>query len=185
MGAARPSPPPSFGGGGQQDKTQSHSRGPKNGWETKGKQTGLEPGARCRVCPPPPPRTDDGWLQPQFARRAGPAIYITLAFHRSPLTRHCLGPRPSGPRGSSSSHWRTGTVCEGAARLEEGRDTACSGLRVQGLLPASVPWREEEARGRVAASQERQDWTSGLSSPYGSCQAASRASRERGSSQRG
>lgn len=34
----------------------------------------------------------------QLARRAGPAIYITLAFHRSPLTRRCLGPRPDGPR---------------------------------------------------------------------------------------
>lgn len=33
----------------------------------------------------------------QLARRAGPAIYITLAFHRSPLTRRCLGPRPGGP----------------------------------------------------------------------------------------
>lgn len=33
----------------------------------------------------------------QLACRAGPDIYITLAFHRSPLTRHCLGPRPGGP----------------------------------------------------------------------------------------
>lgn len=48
----------------------------------------------------------------QLARRAGPTIYITLAFHRSPLTRHCLGPEARWPCGSSS-HQGTVTGCEG------------------------------------------------------------------------
>jgi hypothetical protein len=48
----------------------------------------------------------------QLACRAGPTIYITLAFHRSPLTRHCLGPRLGGPTIPRAT---TGTVtaCEG------------------------------------------------------------------------
>lgn len=73
----------------------------------------------------------------QLARRAGPAIYITLAFHRSPLTPRCLGPRPGGPRGS----WRhpgTETGCEGPARpgkpwAWEGRVSSL--IWAQGLRP--------------------------------------------------
>lgn len=68
-----PSPLPPEGGG-QQDKTRSQSQ-PAQMHETKGKQTGLEPGARCRVCPPPRrARMMDGCSQP--ARLPGRPLYL-------------------------------------------------------------------------------------------------------------
>lgn len=68
-----PAPRPPEGGG-QQDKTRSQPQ-PARKRETKGKQTGLEPGARCRVCPPPRrARMMDGCSQP--ARLPGRPRYL-------------------------------------------------------------------------------------------------------------
>ena len=86
--------------------------------ETKGKQTGLEPGARCRVCPPPRrARMMDGCSQP--ARPPGRPRYL----HNTgvpPVTSDTAlpGAEARWPRGSSS-HPRTETACEGPARPGE------------------------------------------------------------------
>lgn len=74
----------------------------------------------------------------QLACRAGPAIYITLAFHRSPLTRRCLGPRPGGPRGSWS-HSGSEAACEalglGSPGPGEGQDSSLLWARPEAFLP--------------------------------------------------
>jgi hypothetical protein len=57
-------PPCSLWGGGQRDKTGAGRSLAPETRETKGKQTGLEPSARCCVCPPPRGAGNDGWLQP-------------------------------------------------------------------------------------------------------------------------
>lgn len=100
MGAARPAPFPSLpGAGGRRDKTPSRWQPAPEWSQTKRKPTGPEPGARCRVCARPAARPDRMMDGPAGARPSGrPAIYITLPVHRSPLTPHCLGQRPTGPR---------------------------------------------------------------------------------------
>lgn len=85
----------------------------------------------------------------QLACRAGPAIYITLAFHRSPLTRRCLGPRPGGPRGSWS-HSGSEAACEalglGSPGPGEGQDSSLLWAQPEVcLLPARLSWRKEGA----------------------------------------
>ena len=78
--------------------------------ETKGKQTGLEPGARCRVCPPPRrARMMDGCSQP--ARPPGRSRYL----HNTgvpPVTSDTAlpGAEARWPLGSSS-HSGTETAC--------------------------------------------------------------------------
>lgn len=113
----------------------------------------------------------------QLARRAGPAIYITLAFHRSPLTPRCLGPRPGGPR-RSSSHSGTATACEGPAR--PGKPRAWEG-QVSSLIgaPPYQPLMEGGGGHGLGSSKERgRAGVLGLSSPRGSPRATSRAARD-------
>lgn len=79
----------------------------------------------------------------QLARRAGPAIYITLAFHRSPLTRHCLGPEAWWPCGSSS-HRGTVTACEGW--VGQGSPVCpAQGGRQEAVVCSPLHGRKEEA----------------------------------------
>lgn len=86
--------------------------------ETKGKQTGLEPGARCRVCPPPcRARMMDGCSQP--ARLPGRPRYL----HNTgvpPVTSDTAlpGAEARWPRGSWS-HPGNETACEDPARPGE------------------------------------------------------------------
>lgn len=83
----------------------------------------------------------------QLACRAGPAIYITLAFHRSPLTRRCLGPRPGGPEVPGATRGLRQPMkpwAWGALGLGKGKTAACSGL---GLRPPSCQPLMEEGGG--------------------------------------
>lgn len=116
-GSRRPSslspvlPGSGWGGGGLQDKTRSRPQpGPQRQRQRENKQVWSQAHGAVSV-PAPPSGMMDGCSQP--ARPPGsPAIYITLAFHRSPLTRHRLGPEARWPCGSSS-HQGTETACEG------------------------------------------------------------------------
>lgn len=74
----------------------------------------------------------------QLACRAGPYIYITLAFHRSPLTQRCLRPRPGGPEVPQPP----GTViaCEGRRGLGSpgpGEGQGSNRPWAQGLRPSA------------------------------------------------
>lgn len=103
----------------------------------------------------------------QLACRAGPTIYITLAFHRSPLTQRCLGPRPGGPEVPGATRGLRQPVkaqpCLGSPGTGEGQDSSL--LWAQGLRsPPCQPLMEEEGGlWGPAASKER-----GLSSQRGS-----------------
>lgn len=92
----------------------------------------------------------------QLARRAGPAIYITLAFHRSPLTRRCLGPEARWPQGSSS-HPGTETACEGLARPGEPYDWGREGQQPPLSTGPEASGRKEEATGAGSLPGERPD----------------------------
>lgn len=77
VGAARISslPPSSWGRGPAGQNPEPVTAGAPKTRETKGKQTGLEPGARCRVCPPPRrARMMDGCSQ--LARPPGRPRYL-------------------------------------------------------------------------------------------------------------
>lgn len=110
-------PPCSLWGGDQRDKTGTgRSRAPEMR-ETKGKQTGLEPSARCCVCPPPSRAgMMDGCSQP--ARPPGRPRYL----HNTgvpPVTSDTAlpGAKARWPR-SSSSHRGTVTACEDGGSAE-------------------------------------------------------------------
>lgn len=102
----------------------------------------------------------------QLACRAGPDIYITLAFHRSPLTRHCLGPRPGGPEvpGATRGMRQLVKTQPGPESPGPGEGQHSSLPWAQGLRPPPCqPLMEEGgAHWGPAASTER-----GLSSPQG------------------
>lgn len=129
-------PPSSQGRGPSRTKLRAGRSRPETG-ETKGKQTGLEPGARCRVCPPPRrAKMMDGCSQP--ARLPGRPRYL----HNTgvpPVTSDMAlpGAKARWPRGSSS-HPGTETACEGPARprepqAREGQDSRL--LCARGLRP--------------------------------------------------
>lgn len=119
VGASRISslPPSSQGRGPSRTKLGAGRSRPETR-ETKGKQTGLEPGARCRVCPPPcRARMMDGCSQP--ARLPGRPRYL----HNTgvpPVTSDTAlpGAEARWPRGSWS-HPGNETACEDPARPGE------------------------------------------------------------------
>lgn len=101
-GTLLPSPVLLGGKGPAGQNPESVTTAPKRERQKENKQVWSQAHGACLS--PALPCRDDGWLQPAgLLARAGPAIYITLAFHRSPLTRHCLGPEAPWPLGSSVS----------------------------------------------------------------------------------
>lgn len=95
----------------------------------------------------------------QLACRAGPAIYITLAFHRSPLTRRCLGPRPGGPQVPGATRGLTVPVKAqprlGSPRAGEAQDSSL--LWAQVLRPPPCQPHVEEGGGPWGAGSILQD----------------------------
>lgn len=167
VGASRISslPPSSQGRGPSRTKLGAGRSRPETR-ETKGKQTGLEPGARCRVCPPPcRARMMDGCSQP--ARLPGRPRYL----HNTgvpPVTSDTAlpGAEARWPRGSWSHRGmrqlvktQPGPESPGPG---EGQDSSLPWA--QGLRPPPCqPLMEEGgAHWGPAASTER-----GLSSPRG------------------
>lgn len=138
-------PPCSLWGGGQRDKTGAASSLAPETRETKGKQTGLEPSARCCVCPPPR-RVGmmDGCSQP--ARPPGRPRYL----HNTgvpPVTSDTAlpGAKARWPP-QFSSHQGTVTACEeqGSPECLASREPWALGKAVYGSLleASSYPvWR--------------------------------------------
>lgn len=97
----------------------------------------------------------------QLACRAGPSIYITLAFHRSPLTRRCLGPRPGGPEVPGATRGLRQPVktqpCLGSPGPGEGRDSSLLWALGPGPQASSLPASHGGRRRPLgaAASSER------------------------------
>lgn len=95
----------------------------------------------------------------QLACRAGPYIYITLAFHRSPLTQRCLRPRPGGPEVPQPP--ATVIACEGPARPGEpwawgrARQQPALGSGPEAFcLPASHAGRRRRPPGQQPSQRE-------------------------------
>lgn len=136
--------------------------------ETKGKQTGLEPGARCPVCPPPrQARMMDGCSQP--ARPPGGSRYL----HNTgvpPVTSDTALPGAEArwpprflealARGGGMKQPVKAQPDGGSPGSGKGRSAARSGLRIYGFLPTSHSWRGEEGTGDLQLQGERQGWSS-------------------------